>query len=363
MGERMAETRIFQLDAIRGLAALAVVVFHYVHFAPPGSRPLEHLLWPIYTFGASAVPLFFMLSGVIFFAVYADKIASQRIEWREFLVLRLSRLYPLHLASLLVVAALQLTIYDWFGTYFVYKLNDLQHFLYNLALVQFGWFPTGFSFNGPSWSIAIEAGLYALFFVFIKFCGCATLPIVITAAVATGMLAVPAISWYAPFHPFFLKGISCFFIGGCIHALASSSIPQRYIDFAITSLVISGGVAMIWLSPEWGLEMLMFPALLLGALRSQWVATIFDGTILRWLGDVSYSLYMWHFTVQLIFYLLSRTLLYINFGSPLTLAAYLLASFALATVSYYCLELPAKNYIRSRFLTSECRPLRVGLRM
>ena len=120
---------------------------------------------------------------------------------------------------------------------------------------------------------------------------------------------------------------------------------------------------MIWLSPEWGLEMLMFPALLLGALRSQWVATIFDGTILRWLGDVSYSLYMWHFTVQLIFYLLSRTLLYINFGSPLTLAAYLLASFALATVSYYCLELPAKNYIRSRFLTSECRPLRVGLRM
>jgi peptidoglycan/LPS O-acetylase OafA/YrhL len=358
----MTQIRIFQLDAVRGLAALVVVVFHYVHFAQPGNRPLEPLLWPIYTFGATAVPLFFMLSGVIFFAVYADRIASRSIGWREFLVLRLSRLYPLHLASLLVVAALQFAIHEQFGTYFVYKLNDLPHFFCNLALIQFGWFPTGFSFNGPSWSIAIEAGLYAIFFVFITLCGRATLPLVITAAIATVMMAAPTISWYAPFHRFFLEGMSCFFIGGCINAFVSSNAPQRHIYYAITALVLTGGVVMALLSAGWGLKLLIFPALLLSALRSQWFATILDRALLRWLGEISYSLYMWHFTVQLIFYLASRTLLHIDFGSPITLAAYLLASLSLANASYYWLELPAKNYIRSRVQTSRRRYSRSGVR-
>lgn len=352
-GDELTGTRISQLDTIRGFAALAVVVFHYIHFAPPGTRPLEPLLWPIYTFGATAVPLFFMLSGVIFFAVYADRIASRSTDWREFLVLRLSRLYPLHLTSLLVVAALQFVIYEQFGTYFIYKLNDLPHFFYNMALVQFGWFPTGFSFNGPSWSIAVEAGLYALFFVFMILCGRATLPIVITAVIATGMLAVPTISWYAPFNRFFLEGVSCFFIGGCIHALVASNAPRRLIDYAIAGLVITGGVVMAWLSAKWGLKLLIYPALLLGSLRSQLIATTFNHAALRWLGEISYSLYMWHFAVQLIFYLTSRTLLHIDFASPITLAAYLLASLALANVSYIWLELPAKNYIRSRVLTSQ----------
>jgi peptidoglycan/LPS O-acetylase OafA/YrhL len=293
-----------------------------------------------------------MLSGVIFFAVYAEKIAAGSINWREFLVLRLSRLYPLHLASLLVVTALQFTILEQFGESFIYKNNDLPHFIYNVLLVQFGWFPTGFSFNGPSWSISVEAGLYAIFFVFVTLCGRTTLPVVITAVIATGMLAAPTITWYAPLHWFFLEGVAFFFIGGCIHALVSSNAPRRLIVSLIAGLVIAGCIVMLWLSPKWGLMLLMFPALLLGALRWRLVAAAFDSATLRWLGEISYSLYMWHFPVQLAFHLAGHSLLTPDFGSPVTLVAYLLASFALAAISYTWLELPAKAYIRSRVLTA-----------
>ena len=35
------QARIAALDALRGLAAFAIVVFHYVHFMPGGQRPYE----------------------------------------------------------------------------------------------------------------------------------------------------------------------------------------------------------------------------------------------------------------------------------------------------------------------------------
>jgi peptidoglycan/LPS O-acetylase OafA/YrhL len=65
------------LDILRGLASLAVVLYHYQHFyyvAPgalaPGfvwsALPLYSLFWPFYQWGFLAVKVFFVLSGFVF---------------------------------------------------------------------------------------------------------------------------------------------------------------------------------------------------------------------------------------------------------------------------------------------------------
>jgi peptidoglycan/LPS O-acetylase OafA/YrhL len=123
----------YSLDNLRGAAALLVVVYHWGHFfydAPnpfhpaPSLLPLYWLLWPVYQQGLMAVDLFFCLSGFIFFWLYAQKIQKQQMGFGRFLILRFSRLYPLHFATLLAVAAASY----WF---YLNGLNPFRSLLHN----------------------------------------------------------------------------------------------------------------------------------------------------------------------------------------------------------------------------------------
>src|SRR4030095_2287642 len=88
--------RIGELDALRGLAALAVMIFHYTgHYGKNVGhvdRPLLEL-----ALGNYGVQLFFMISGfVIFMTIEKTRTAM------DFVVTRFSRLYPAYWASLLI---------------------------------------------------------------------------------------------------------------------------------------------------------------------------------------------------------------------------------------------------------------------
>src|SRR6185436_12525906 len=106
--------RMHSLDALRGIAALAVVFWHWPHFFYSGTtlaagfdreaQPFYEVFKIFYRHGILAVDLFFLLSGFIFFWLYAKTISARRLTPREFFVLRVSRLYPLHLVTLLLVA-------------------------------------------------------------------------------------------------------------------------------------------------------------------------------------------------------------------------------------------------------------------
>jgi peptidoglycan/LPS O-acetylase OafA/YrhL len=174
--------RLLTLDVARGVAALSVVVFHWSHFhqangdiagALPQNLPLYAVFWPAYHFGTLGVDFFFVLSGAIFFTKYAHAITERRVTGWQFFVLRFSRLYPLHFATLLLVAALQWALVRRIGHAVIYEANDLPHFVVNLLFIQ-NWgisaLTSDSSFNAPSWSLSIEALLYIVFFaLFVAF--------------------------------------------------------------------------------------------------------------------------------------------------------------------------------------------------
>jgi peptidoglycan/LPS O-acetylase OafA/YrhL len=141
--------RLHLLDALRGIAALAVVFWHWQHFG--AGRPLETLFWPFYHGGGHAVEFFFLLSGAIFYWLYAQRLPSARI----FFWLRFSRLYPLHLLAFLAIL----------GHPFIYP-QEGTHALLHLTLTN-GWAP-GHSFNAPAWSISVECFLYAVFYLTVR---------------------------------------------------------------------------------------------------------------------------------------------------------------------------------------------------
>ena len=95
------QTRLQPLDALRGIAALGVVLFHFTL----GRNGYEN----IFRFGTTGVDLFFMISGFVIFMSLekADGL-------RTFLINRFSRLYPAY----------------WMGVVFSFVLISI-HFQYS----------------------------------------------------------------------------------------------------------------------------------------------------------------------------------------------------------------------------------------
>jgi len=142
------------LDSFRGICACIVALSHFnANSFINGSTLLDR--------GSPYVDFFFVLSGFIIFANYEDKL-KQGTQIRDFIWLRLGRLYPLHFAVLLafiLVDVLQI-VFD-FGQSAVYAPFSApgetpQAILAMLFLAHSLGLTDILAFNGPSWSISVE---------------------------------------------------------------------------------------------------------------------------------------------------------------------------------------------------------------
>lgn len=127
------------LEVLRFLLSISVVIFHYQHFFHPfqttplkhlydGRQPFASLFSLIYEYGYYAVPVFWLISGLIFYKVYRERIEAQTISFKEYTLNRISRLYPLHLLTLILVLCLQALVYEQYGKYFIYQANSVKNF-------------------------------------------------------------------------------------------------------------------------------------------------------------------------------------------------------------------------------------------
>ena len=352
--ERLPE-RLYTLDALRGVAALSVVLWHWQHFFYQGTLPLVYAkerlpLWrvlrPFYLEGGRAVDLFFCLSGFVFFWLYAERVARRQIGPWPFAVLRLSRLYPLHLATLLVVAVLQAVFHARSGKFFVFPANDAYHFALNLAFASAWGFEWDYSFNGPAWSVSVEILLYAAFFAVCRIGWRRSWQLLLLAASGIALRQVVELVG---------EGVTCFFLGGlafraCV-ALLGRGLPRGTL-FGLAAAT----AALWWLVPVsgvgWpGYELLLFPltVLTLALAEARGGAS---ARRLAWLGDASYSIYLLHFPLQLAIVVAAPSLGLrpTSFFSPLALALVLVVLIALALASYRLFERPLQTRLRRRFL-------------
>lgn len=165
--------RLYALDALRGFAAVAVVLFHWQFWGQDASPDQDALANAVRTFffqcGIAAVGLFFTLSGFIFYWLFRKPIQSGTIGGRWFFVDRFSRLYPLYLLTLLWAWGGH-NLYAWMnqGSNWSSGVNDFTGFLRQLFVFPL-WTPKRvIGFNLPAWSLAVEALMYLLFFVLAK---------------------------------------------------------------------------------------------------------------------------------------------------------------------------------------------------
>jgi len=142
------------LDAARGLAALAVFLFHIKVFV---FKDTSIGATEIFSKSYLAVDLFFLMSGLVIARSYGDKLLSLSMTFTDFVKIRILRLYPLYFAGLIL--GVFYLIFRW-----IIKHED-PFDAYNLArglALNSLFIPDFFNkdglfiFNPAAWSLSLE---------------------------------------------------------------------------------------------------------------------------------------------------------------------------------------------------------------
>jgi peptidoglycan/LPS O-acetylase OafA/YrhL len=352
--------KLLGLEALRFLTAFAILVFHYRHFAfvadepvglVPERLPLYGLLQAFHDSGAFGVWIFWCISGFIFFWKYRDPIAERSVDGWKFFVLRFSRLYPLHLVTLVLVALLQPLYFGLHGYFFVYQENDLPHFLAQVFMASDWGIVHGMSFDGPIWSISVEVMVYFLFFLMLLATRSWLLNVAIVAAClgAANLHAGGQIT----------NCLALFYIGGLAamarRAVASSSYGRAVESVAWLLLAILPPLVVSLARDQldrFDLPLfLAYTPLLLFCLSREITLPTSIQRAVEAAGNMTYSSYLLHFPIQLVI-MIGFTIagIAIPLYDVAFFATYLATTLLASYLTYRYFEAPAQKLIREILL-------------
>ena len=330
---RSEPSHIPVLDGVRGFAALVVLIAHSAQILL-GATFLRGL-------GQQGVALFFVLSGFLMTWLYAER-PFNRANLRTYAVHRAGRVLPLYYAVILV------SLLAGSSVIWTFPFSGPREFAEHAFL---------FMGQQTLWTIPIEVQFYVLFPILWRDAsqGKPWRAISMLAAAFLSLALAIRLMGYDP--PLLPMWGHCFLIGAGVALVAKrhTGCAQKHHWMGWTALALFFA-AVPGLRTELGLpvgpnywdpltvgsSVLLFVACLyqLGPLR------ILDGAVPRWLGRVSYSVYLLHLPVLLT---IERTDLPRGLAFMLTFAV----TFALAELSFRYIETPARRWIASGNSASE----------
>ena len=272
-----------------------------------------------------------------------------------FLVYRLSRLYPLHFVTLLIVALLQAIYFRQQGYFFVYQANDLQHFLLQIFMASDWVAQDSNSFNGPIWSISVEVLVYIAFFLMLRFVTRSPWLNLVVIAVCLNVNSQVA-------------ACLAFFYAGGLAAIARQSLTSMRLTVAIERAawcVVIVVPASIWLFGlqsrilDWILLLSYTPILLL-CLTCKIALPASAAKLVEAAGNMTYSSYLLHFPIQLLI-----ALGFAMSGNPIPyydgwfFVAFVAVTLLASYLTYRYFEAPAQALLRNTLLRNRVPAERV----
>lgn len=338
------------IDGLRALAVLSVIIFHFKASLLPG--------------GFSGVDVFFVISGYVVSSSLAK--AQDSGFWKftiDFYSRRILRIYPALVICLIITVLLQSLLIppSWLSNSTI-KTGIAAFFgLSNFALIWFGdgYFSPRVEFNSftHTWSLAVEEQFYLLFplifFIWLRWRNQKNLRgIFSNSLLALLFISSLLISWQQtgtkPDHAYYLLPSRFWELAG--GALLFKLHANKYLIFkskaTIDACIIIGisliTIGFVFSDPSafpfpWAIVPVLGSGLIIvgvvSAARNKSTAErLLNNSPMIYIGKISYSLYLWHWPVAVIFRWtvgLENTL-YILIAAALTAV--------MSSLSYHCIE-------------------------
>lgn len=343
---RVHQTLDFRRD-INGLRAWAVAAVILHHFHIPG-----------FTGGFIGVDVFFVISGFLMTGIIVQGLERRGAEWSilTFYIARAQRIVPA-----LTVLCVALLVGGWrFLTPLDYKMlaTHIASALVFVSNIKF-WQEAGY-FDTAShekwllhtWSLSVEWQFYILLPLLLALAwrllpGRRSILVTVWIGFATSFGACLLLSLNQPTAGFYLlpaRGWEML-AGGLVWLIGSKhKIPNRWGALAestgfgfVLFAIIMFDAHSSW--PSWrALVPVAGSTLVLLASRSNSALT---GTAMaQWLGDRSYSLYLWHWPLVVLLVYLDQV------KEPKAIAMMLATTVLLGHLSYLCVERPVRKWLR-----------------
>ncbi|MEZ2128899.1 MULTISPECIES: acyltransferase family protein [unclassified Sinorhizobium] len=335
------------IDGLRAIAILPVVLYH--------------AKIPGFAGGFVGVDVFFVISGFLMASLIGGEIARGEFSLLRFYERRIRRIFPALFAMLALTA-----VVAWFLfmpvelEYFAESIRAAALFFSNIQFkTESGYFDIGAEMKPllHTWSLAVEEQFYILFPLLLLALGRLDRRRTAAALIGLFVLSFAASAWYvfaSPVSAFYLSQFRAWeLLLGAILALGVVPAPSRpFVRQALAAL----GIALIALAVFVYDERTPFPGLAalvpcLGAgliihagagADRQFPTPIgraLQAPALVFIGLISYSLYLWHWPL-IVFtrYITGHDL------TPVEGGAIVIASIALATISWHFIERPFRGH-------------------
>ncbi len=359
---------ISQLTFTRFLASISIVILHFGLFSWPIN---SDGLFPFFVRSASAVSYFFILSGfILVIASSRGGVIPNKVNTLQFWMKRGARILPIYLFSVLLFFAMNFK-YDasipleWQTKPYYYSIFLLQSWKHQMAL----------DINYPAWSLSVEAFFYFIFPLLFR---------LLNYLKAKWLLILSFIFWvgnsslfyylkqidapenfskfYPPLH------LATFIIGIC-----SGIIFVKYKDWfrgkniqKIHAFTIGTGILLLvaaygnWSFYTYQHNGLLAPFFILVfyslSLLKGKVANILSWKPLIFLGDISYSIYLFQYPVMQI---CERYIPWLKGKERADIFfQYLIILIIFSSFSYLLIEKPVRQFITKRFIHKKLIPVK-----
>lgn len=353
MAQRAEINQYEFIDALRGIAILLVVITHVASITPP-SLPVLRL---IAANGAYGVQLFYVVSALTLFLSTDQRSHLEKNPTRNFFIRRLFRIVPLFYLSVLAYTLV-------FGTgpnYWAPNGLDWWHYALTLLFLN-GWHPEAINAIVPlGWSIAIEMTFYPLIpFLYKKVKDAAGAIVLIVASLILQIVLVtvykPFLMQYATgyivqayFYLWFFAQLPVFGLGILAYQiLRNQPVQNKSLGGALVFLFLFMFAAFLQTNTYMGFIPahifygVAFIVLTLGLYFNP--VKIFVNPFTKWIGKISYSLYLVHF---IFLPYLHKWINFEMFGKTVQFTLYfiilMVISSGISYITYRFVELPSMD--------------------
>jgi peptidoglycan/LPS O-acetylase OafA/YrhL len=348
---RPTSGELLHLDLLRFVAAAGIVFYHSQEFFVPVTKNIFQVReeWAGL---ALFVDLFFVISGFVIAYIYHNR-TNSIVGYFTFLQRRVGRLVPVHWLTLI------LSIVMWSTFVLLDPSTQTPSFrpecIAETTLLLHSFLPCGIHFNSLSWSISAEMVMYAAFPIIVMIAarsarlllgiGFAAVAVMMTVAVSQNGWKLLGSSWI-DLSPV-LRALPSFVLGAAL--FYNRGIVSRFpLPGSILAVAIGVLIAATVLGVSQLLTLLIVYIVAVAAVAAD-LAGKPSVAVRRLapLGQLTYSIYMWHMILVLIF---------LNaFGSKLLhehmISAALIGGscyiciFAISYLSFFFIETPARRRI------------------